>query len=100
MTVESKLRSRIEKWAGDVGYWGQATNIVVSESNPTDYATPLTAAPFQLGSLRFHFDCLQDEDTGHLRVSMRGSSIPHISDRETLDRAMLESEQNGRPPEP
>ena len=94
-TLESKLRSRIEKWAGEVGYWGQAANIVVGETTPTDYTTPLTAATFQLGSLSFHFDCVQDEDGGIFRVRLRGSKIPHISDRETLDRAMKETQPSG-----
>jgi hypothetical protein len=97
-TLESKLLSRIEKWAGDVGYWGQAANIVVAETNTTDYSIPLTAATFQLGSLSFRFDCVQDADGGNFRVSLRGSKVRHIADREALDRAIHEIQPSGQPP--
>ena len=92
--LENKIRSRIEEWAGDVGYWGQAANIVVGESDPSDHSASLMAATFQLGTLSFHFDCIQDEKADDFQVGMRGTEFQHISDRDTLDRAMRESRQS------
>ena len=91
--IETKLRTRIERWANEIGYWGEASGVVVGESVPTDYSPPLTTATFRLGSLSFH--CVQNDETGDFLVKLNGSKIPNIADLATLHRAMKESQASG-----
>ena len=94
---EAKLRARIEKWANDIGYWGEATTAAVGETIATDYSPPQTTATFRLGPLSFH--CVQNDETDEFRVGLKGSKISHIADLPTLHRAIEESEQSSGPPE-
>jgi hypothetical protein len=89
-TSGSTLRKRLEKWIDDIGYWGEASKVLIGESIATDYSPPRTTATFGLGPLSFH--CVQDDETGDFRVRLEGSTIPHIPDRATLERAVEESE--------
>ena len=86
----SAFRIRLEKWIDDIGYWGEASKVLVGESIATDYSPPRTTATFGLGPLSFH--CVQDDETGDFRVRLEGSTIAHIPDRATLERAIQQSE--------
>src|SRR6476646_11661941 len=96
-SAQVKLRQRLEQWVDAIGYWGEASKVLVGESIATDYAPPLTTATFRLGALSFH--CVQDEETGDFRVKLEGSDLGHIPDLATLDRAIHESEANSARPE-
>ena len=72
--IEAKLRARIEKWATDIGYWGDATTAAVNETIATDYSPPQTTATFRLGSLSFH--CVQNDETDEFRVRLREAEYP------------------------
>ena len=89
-TTQITLRERIEKWVDAVGYWGEASKVLVGESIATDYSPPLTTGTFGLGALSFH--CVQNDETGDFRVSLKGSKIRHIPDLATLHRAIQESD--------
>jgi len=89
-SAQVTLRQRIEKWVDAIGYWGEASKVLVGESIATDYSPPLTTATFRVGALSFH--CVQDEETGDFRVKLEGSDLGHISDLDTLHRAIQESE--------
>ncbi len=95
--IEAKLRARFEKWATDIGYWGEATTAAVNETIATDYSPPQTTATFRLGSLSFH--CIQNEETDEFRVKLKGSRISDIRDLPTLHRAIRESEHSSTRPE-
>ncbi|SDO70199.1 hypothetical protein SAMN04515671_1752 [Nakamurella panacisegetis] len=84
-----QLHDRLRQWVADIGYWGQAANVVVGESVATDYFPPQTSTPFAVGALRFN--CVQDEATGDFRVTMPGSRFRHIADLATLHRAIAET---------
>ena len=96
-SAQVKLRQRLEQWVDAIGYWGEASKVLVGESIATDYAPPLTTATFRLGALSFH--CVQDDETGDFRVRLKGSDVGHIPDLATLDRAIHESEANSARPE-
>jgi hypothetical protein len=93
---DAKLRARIEKWANDIGYWGEATTAAVGETIATDYSPPQTTATFRLGALSFH--CVQNDETGDFRIGLKGSKMSHIADLSTLHRAIRESEHGGTGP--
>jgi hypothetical protein len=95
--IEAKLRARIQKWANDIGYWGEATTAVVGETIATDYSPPQTTATFRLGPLSFH--CVQNDETDEFRVRLEGSRISNIPDLDTLHRAVRESEYSSTRPE-
>jgi hypothetical protein len=91
---EVNLRRRIEKWVDAIGYWGEASQVLVGETIATDYSPPRTTATFRVGALSFH--CVENEETGDFRVRLKGSKIHDIPDLATLHRAIQESEQSSR----
>ena len=93
----AKLRARIEEWAKDIGFWGEATTAAVGETIATDYSPPQTTATFRLGALSFH--CVQNDETDEFRVGLNGSKISDITDLPTLHRAIRESEHSNARPE-